>query len=320
MKYHKDAIGCDKITIYGVTESNSIMTQNKNLKRRNLGLADFLKSRRALLSLQELGLPQGNRRRTQGLRREEVATLAGVGLSWYTWLEQGRDISVSVSFLNRLSELFCLSHLEKEHLFILAQNRQPEEEGTTNSEVPMIIKDMMSNLTLRPCYAWNLKWDIIAWNQAADAVFKFSSYQKHELNFIWLLFTKQHMQDLILNWENQAEDILSSFRRDFARTQNAVDANILIYSLKDRSNDFARLWDKQQAHAPCKGIRNMQIDPIGKIKFRHATLIISNRDNLKLTYYKAVTNVNKFDEWVIANSQLIENKLGSGLINQSLSD
>lgn len=202
----------------------------------------------------------------------------------------------------------CLSPLERDHLFILAQNRPPAEEGETGIELPKTIQDLMDDLTISPCYAWNLKWDIIGWNSAADAVFNFHSYDKNSLNFIWLLFTESHMRNLIINWEKQANDILSSFRRDYARDKNDVDANILINSLKNKSQDFASFWERQEVHAKCEGIRDMRIDTVGQVKFEHATLIINEKKHLKLTYYKAMSKVELFGRWVVAQSQNIDNK------------
>lgn len=295
------------MTNYTISNSNRIMNGSNNQKQRNRELSEFLRARRESLNPEDMGFPKTNRRRTRGLRREEVATLAGVGLSWYTWLEQGRDITVSSSFLDRLAKVLCLSPLERDHLFILAQNRPPAEDGETGINLPQTIQDLMDDLTMSPCYAWNLKWDIIGWNRAADAVFKFHSYDKNSLNFIWLLFTEPHIRNLIINWEKQANDILSSFRRDYAKDKNDADANILINSLKNKSPDFASLWERQEAHAKCEGVRDMKIDTIGEVSFEHATLIIDEKRHLKLTYYKAMSNVELFGRWVTAQSQNIDN-------------
>ena len=219
---------------YAISNNNRIMNVNNNQKQRNRELSEFLRARRESLKPEDMGLPKTNRRRTRGLRREEVATLAGVGLSWYTWLEQGRDITVSSSFLDRLSKVLCLSPLERDHLFILAQNRPPAEDGETGINLPQTIQDLMDDLSMSPCYAWNLKWDIIGWNRAADAVFKFHSYDK-------------------------------------------------------------------------QSVRDMKIDTVGEVSFEHATLIIDEKRHLKLTYYKAMSNVELFGRWVIAQSQNIDN-------------
>lgn len=192
------------------------MTETCRMKRKNMELAAFLKSRREQILPKEKGFSRTNKRRAKGLRREELAALADVGLTWYTWLEQGRDITVSSYFLNRLSKILSLEPLEREHLFILAQNRRPEETTETETEVPEIIKHLIKDLEFSPCYVWNLNWDILDWNPAAEYLFRFSTYPKSERNFIWLLFTKPLMKKLITNYESQANDILSSFRRDYA--------------------------------------------------------------------------------------------------------
>lgn len=282
------------------------MTHREKLLRKNSELAVFLKSRRERISPAEKGLPNGNRRKTRGLRREEVAILAGVGLSWYTWLEQGRDISVSSNFLDRLAEALRLTPLEREHLFFLAQKRPPEEEGIIDEVLPEIIQDLMDDLPFRPCYVLNLRWDILGWNSAADAIFKFSDWRKDELNFIWLLFTKPYMRSLITNWNMQANNILSSFRRDYVKIFDNIDANLFINCLKDKSKVFSELWERQDIHVACEGLRDIEIPSIGTIKFKHKTLIINNKTNLKFTYYKAMNYCEQFNAWVIEQSRGFE--------------
>lgn len=126
------------------------MTETCRMKRKNMELAAFLKSQREQILPKEKGFSRTNKRRAKGLRREELAALAGVGLTWYTALAQGRDITVSSYFLNRLSKILSLKPLEREHLFILAQNRRPEETTETETEVPEIIKNLIKDLEFAP--------------------------------------------------------------------------------------------------------------------------------------------------------------------------
>src|SRR6185369_14923967 len=125
-----------------------------NLDRSRAELSDFLTSRRARLSPTDVGLPDGGRRRTKGLRREEVAQLAGVGLTWYTWFEQGRDIQVSADFLERLSRAFRLDYAERTHLYTLALNRLPPHAPLVGGEVSPAVRAMLATLP-NPAYVKN---------------------------------------------------------------------------------------------------------------------------------------------------------------------
>jgi transcriptional regulator with XRE-family HTH domain len=183
----------------------------RSLERNRAELANFLRSRRERISPQDVGLPSGARRRTPGLRREEVAVLAGVGLSWYTWLEQGREISVSATFLENLSRTLKLDAAERRHLFLLAHHRHPPEPGKTWCVVPPLVHRLMADLPMRPAYVLNLRWDVLAWHAAADKVFAFSSVPTERRNFLWLLFTASSMRALLDPWEDQALQILVEF-------------------------------------------------------------------------------------------------------------
>lgn len=134
------------------------MGATRALERTRSELSEFLKSRRERITPQEVGLPAGTRRRTPGLRREEVAALAGVGLTWYTWLEQGREIRASSAFLDRLASTLKLDAAERRHLFLLAHQRLPVEPGKTRCDVPPILRDLMDDLPHRPAYLLNLRW------------------------------------------------------------------------------------------------------------------------------------------------------------------
>nr|WP_163500439.1 helix-turn-helix transcriptional regulator [Halomonas socia] len=250
-------------------------------------LADFLRSRRERISPQDVGLPVGGRRRTPGLRREEVAALAGVGLSWYTWLEQGRDIKVSSTFLDNLARVLKLDATERRHLFLLAHHRLPQESGHTSCKVPVIVSRLLEDLPARPAYVLNLRWDVLAWNSAADRVFDFTSVPENRRNLLWMLFTSPVFRELFTPWDDQARQILSSFRRDFVRAIHDPDITDLVRELETVSSDFKAWWQQQDIHGPCQGIRNLLIPAVGHVTFEHTTLIIDDERHLRLVYYAA---------------------------------
>ncbi|OHC59200.1 MAG: transcriptional regulator, partial [Pseudomonadales bacterium RIFCSPLOWO2_02_FULL_63_210] len=263
------------------------MSAPRTLERTRAELADFLRSRRERISPEDVGLPAGSRRRTPGLRREEVAALAGVGLSWYTWLEQGRDISVSSTFLDNLSRTLKLDATERRHLFLLVHQRLPPEPGRTWCVVPPLIHRLMADIPSRPAYVLNLRWDVLAWNAAADRVFGFSAHPADRRNLLWMLFTTPAMRELFNPWEEQALQILSSFHRDFVRATQDPDIAALVKDLEKVDPDFKAWWRQQDIHGPCQGIRHLHIEEIGQVVFEHTTLTIDEDRHLRLVYYAA---------------------------------
>src|SRR3984893_12738946 len=138
-------------------------------RRRESG--DFLRSRRERLAPASVGLPNGFRRRTPGLRREEVALLAGVGTTWYTWLEQGRDVRPSTEVLSALADALRLDSAERRHLFVLNDRPPPEPRPAGPERVGEPLRRMLESLTGQPAYVLGRRWDVLAWNRAAEVLF-----------------------------------------------------------------------------------------------------------------------------------------------------
>ena len=206
-------------------------------------------------------------------------------MTWYTWLEQGRDIGVSAAFLDSLSRALKLDATERRHLFLLAHQRLPPEPGKTWCIVPSIIHRLMDDLVARPAYVMNLRWDVLAFNFAADRVFRFSSQPRERRNLLWMLFTDARMRRLFDPWEEQALNVLSSFRRDFARATEDSDMATLVKDLRKIDPDFKAWWPSQTIHAPCHGVRHIFLQDIGRIDFEHTTLIVDEDRHLRLIYY-----------------------------------
>ena len=260
----------------------------RRLDRTRAELSDFLRQRRERLSPAEAGLPPGTRRRTPGLRREEVATLAGVGVTWYTWLEQGREINVSVPVLERVARVLKLDETERHHLFLLAQQRPPALNGRQWCVVPPIVRRLLDDLRLRPAYVMNLRWDVIAWNEAAERLFGFAERADGERNMLWMLFADTALQRRIVEWEEQAPRILASFRRDCARAPDDTSMAELIESLERASAGFRELWRTYDIHGRCQGVRTFHVGDIGPVPFEHATFIVDEERHLRLVMYTAV--------------------------------
>lgn len=259
----------------------------RTLNRTRQELADFLRMKREKLSPQAVGLPSGTRRRTPGLRREEVAALAGVGLTWYTWLEQGREINASVEFLEDLARVLKLDATERYHLFLLAHQRPPVVAGHQWCQVTPLVRRLLDDLTLRPAYVMNLSWDIIAWNPAADRLFAIAERQPQQRNMLWMLFADPELNQRLMGWQEQAPQILASFRRDYARAPQ--DATMLqrIQALSDVSPQFRQLWQQHDIHGRCQGQRTFLVAGAGEVTFEHASFIVDEDNHLRLVMYSA---------------------------------
>jgi len=274
------------------------------LARTRADLSEFLRLRRERLSPADLGLAPGRRRRTPGLRREEVAALAGVGLAWYTWFEQGRNISVSAAFLENLARVLRLDDAERRHLYLLAHQRPPAETGRTWCTVPAQVRRLMDDLPTRPAYILNLRWDVVLWNAAADKVFGFSAQAPGRRNLLWMLFVDPAMRTRFVDWAAQAPRMLSSFRRDFASAAGVSDIAELVDELERVSPDFQSWWREHDVHGACMGLRSLHVGPLGDIAFEHATLSVDESRHLRLVVYAPAPDEPKaadFARWVQAS-------------------
>src|SRR5215471_10482236 len=176
-----------------------------NEPRNELG--DFLRSRRDRLTPKAVGLPPGRRRRTPGLRREEVAELAGIGVDWYVRLEQGRSVSPSVTTVDALARALRLSKAEHGHLRALT--RHGERRAFVRENVPEPLRRMVESLD-QPAYITGRRWDVLAWNKAADEIFAFSRLPEEERNILLSVFTRPASRRMFgAAWEEEAKRILA---------------------------------------------------------------------------------------------------------------
>jgi transcriptional regulator with XRE-family HTH domain len=207
-------------------------------------LIDFLKGCRARLTPTQVGLPDTNRRRTPGLRREDVAALAGVSVTWYTWLEQGRDIQVSADVLERISTTLRMSPDEREYLFALVQHRPapPTAPARTDSVSPAIAR-MLEALAV-PAIVLTSRWDVIAWNQIALKVIRdYSALPPGRRNLLRILLVEDEVyrQDAAL-YESTARRLLAKFRVDYSQAPGDPAFEELISELSASCPIFDRLW------------------------------------------------------------------------------
>ncbi|MFF2148121.1 helix-turn-helix transcriptional regulator [Kitasatospora sp. NPDC058190] len=186
------------------------------VEERRAELSSFLRTRRARLTPQDVGLAPGVRRRTPGLRREELALLAGVGVTWYTWLEQGRDIHPSPEVLASLARTLRLDRAETAYLFRLASSHPLDGEVTAAAEVPVALLRLMHAQWPSPAWVMDANWDVRAWNPGADALFGLSGRPPQECNLAWVVFGNAVHRRRVEHWEEHARRFLAQLRSAYA--------------------------------------------------------------------------------------------------------
>jgi transcriptional regulator with XRE-family HTH domain len=261
-------------------------TQSRNGERRRDELADFLRRRRASLQPADVGLPNGGRRRTPGLRREEVALLAGVGTTWYTWLEQGRDIRASLDVLEALARALRLTPAERTHLMLLGRgeepppSRQPAERGSAT------LRRLIENLGPNPAFIIGRRWDYLAWNQAAVALFgDLGSIPRGARNHVWLTFMDPARRELFTDWERNYPRLVAKFRADSARHLGDPAFEELIQALRQSSPEFCKAWKRHEVAGGGEGRKELRHPEVGLLAFEHAVFHPTELPEQRLILY-----------------------------------
>jgi transcriptional regulator with XRE-family HTH domain len=252
-------------------------------------LADFLRKRRARLSPADVGLPPGIRRRTPGLRREEVAQLANMGTSWYVWLEQGRDVHPSAQVLESLAQALRLTPNERRHLFLLAGQPLPPHTSSLEERTSPELQQMLDDLNPTPAYAVGRRWDFLAWNKAADGLFAISEASSpYAHNLVWRLFTSPTMRERP-NWEQVARGTLAEFRTASARYPGDRWFEELIEDLKQVSPEFCRWWPHHDVRSALDGHKVIEHPTLGHLEFEHITLQVLSNPDVRIMIYTPLT-------------------------------
>jgi transcriptional regulator with XRE-family HTH domain len=250
-------------------------------------LSEFVIRCRQKLTPRDVGLPAKGHRRTPGLRREEVAALAGVGLTWYTWFEQGRDIHVSEKFLLRIAYALKLDDAECSHLFLLAHKRPPPTEAHQRLTVSPFIQQLMDELVDRPAYVLNLRWDVIAWNRAADGFFGFNACEREKRNILRMVFADPDMRRHFPAWGEDAQKLLAQFRYDVAVAPDDPAMLALIEDLKELSAEFRRWWKTSDSEESRRGFSSLMTTANQHFDFRHEALLVDEYRHLRMVVYFA---------------------------------
>lgn len=248
-----------------------------SLKQRRL-LGAFLRAQREGLSPAAAGLPAGPRRRTPGLRREEAAQLAGVSATWYTWLEQGREVSASAEALSRLSRALHLLPAERAYLFELAGRRDPAAPPAA-LEAPASLAEAVAGFD-GPAYGLDRYWTAVCWNAAARRLLS-GWLGGPEPNLLRYLFGDPAARRFVVDWPDRAQRVVAEFRADFSRNLNDMAMQRLVEDLRSEPT-FALMWEEQTVLAREGGLRRFDHPQEGALAFEQFTFHPAERPDCKL--------------------------------------
>lgn len=251
--------------------------------KRNKVLGDFLKTRRAKITPSQVGLPEGTRRRTPGLRREEVASLAGIGITWYTWLEQGRPIQVSEQVLESLARALLLNSEETNHLYALANQALPIRLPSDRQPVNPMLQHVLDSLPYSPSLILDIRWNIIAWNRAAAVTFlDFSEVEIDKRNYIWLVFTNNQYREIFADWDRYAQKLLARFRSASGSYVEDPWLSRFVRELRAASTEFNEWWPMHNVENARESLKFICHKEAGELVFEHTSFLVADNRDLQL--------------------------------------
>ncbi|HMN71901.1 MAG TPA: helix-turn-helix transcriptional regulator [Rhodoblastus sp.] len=246
-------------------------------------LGDFLRSRREALSPEAVGLPPGRRRRTPGLRREEVAELAGIGVDWYVRIEQGRSVTPSLATIEALARALRLPDVDRAHLHALA--RGGESRVHRRRAVPDNLRRIVESLD-QPAYVTDPLWDVLAWNRAADEMFAFGRTPEAERNTLASMMANPATRRLFgAGWAQEARRMVALFRASYDLHAGDPAFVGLVGRLRAQSPEFSRWWRAHEVRAPAAGHKSLTHPKKGAVRLAYATFQSNDDPALKLTIY-----------------------------------
>ena len=253
-------------------------------------LGTYLRDRRAKLDPTAFGFAL-KRRRTPGLRREEVAQRANVSATWYTWLEQGRGGAPSADVLDRIARAMMLTDVEREHLFLLALGRPPEVRYHAPEGISPRLQRVLDTLEYSPAFIRTAIWDVVAWNRAAASVLTdYSTLPEGQRNVLRMMFHDSRIRAAQPNWQSVARYVVASFRADVARAGAARNVQSLVDELCATSPEFAAMWrdnDVQGHHGD--GVKVLHHPIAGPLSMEFSAFAVDGRPDLVMLIYNPVT-------------------------------
>jgi transcriptional regulator with XRE-family HTH domain len=252
-------------------------------------LGSFLRDRRTKLDPAAFGFSL-TRRRTSGLRREEVAQRANVSATWYTWLEQGRGGAPSADVLDRIARALMLTDVEREHLFLLGLGRPPEVCYQVAEGVTPRLQRVLDSLELSPAFVKTATWDIVAWNRAASAVLiDYGALTAKQRNILRLIFCDPRIRALQLDWESVARFAVAAFRAEAARAGAAEKVGPLVDELCRLSPEFEAMWGDNDVRSYGEGVKHLRHPIAGPIALEYSAFAVDGRPDLGLVIYNPAT-------------------------------
>jgi transcriptional regulator with XRE-family HTH domain len=253
-------------------------------------LGGYLKDRRRKLDPASFGLP-AERRRTPGLRREEVAQRANISPTWYTWLEQGRGGAPSADVLDRISRALMLTDVEREHLFLVGLGRPPEARYHAAGGVTPRLQRVLDALNPSPAVIRTAIWDVVAWNRAATVMLMdYGSLPPEERNILRFFFLDPRARVAQYDWESVARFVLGAFRVDAARAGAAAEVEPLVDELCRRSPEFKAMWrdnDVRGHHG--EAVKHIRHPTLGEFTFEYSAFAVDGRTDLTMVVHNPAT-------------------------------
>jgi transcriptional regulator with XRE-family HTH domain len=248
-------------------------------------LGTYLKDCRAKLDPAAFGFPPA-RRRTPGLRREEVAQRANISPTWYTWLEQGRGGAPSADVLDRIARALMLTDVEREHLFLLGLGHPPEVHYRKDDGVTPRLQRVLDALEPSPALIRNATWDVVAWNRAATVILTdYGSLPPEQRNVLRFIFLDPTVRAAQHDWESVARLVVGAFRVDAARAGAAAEVQPLVDELCRLSPEFKAMWRDNDVRSHGDGVKQLRHPVLGPIAFEYSAFAVDGRPDLSMVIY-----------------------------------
>jgi len=248
-------------------------------------LGRYLRDRRARMDPAAFGFAAG-RRRTPGLRREEVAQRSNISPTWYTWLEQGRGGAPSADVLNRLAAGLMLTEPEREHLFILALGRPPEPRFKISDEVTPRLQGVLDAFPLSPAFIKTPTWDVVAWNEAAAAVLAdYGRLPREDRNILRLMFADARVRAAQEGWESIARYVVGAFRADAVRAGADTEVERLVADLSRASPEFAAMWQANDVASHAQTRKKLHNTEVGVMDLDFSSFAVEGRPDLAMVVF-----------------------------------
>jgi transcriptional regulator with XRE-family HTH domain len=274
-----------------------VSVTNENL------LGSYLKDRRTKLDPAAFGLSAA-RRRTPGLRREEVAQRAYISPTWYTWLEQGRGGAPSAEVLDRIARALMLTDVEREHLFLLGLGRPPEVRYRAVDGITPRLQRVLDALEPSPALIRTATWDVVAWNRAATLMLAdYGSMPPKQRNVLRFIFLDPRVRAAQYDWESVARLVVASFRVDAARAGAASEVEPLVEELCRLSPEFKAMWSDNDVRGHGEGVKHIRHPLLGPLALEYSVFAVDGRSDLSMVVYNPATP---------ADADKIRSLIGSG--------